>query len=166
MGKVKCSLCGYVFDPAGTTKCCNGCPLTNNCAKVHCPNCGYVEVAPRNKQHRRGWWQRGLANNQKQVAGQEAEIAGALPLTELPLGARARVVQLATSDRFRLQKFLALGVLPGVEVELVQRFPCFVLNLGLSQVALDEASAQDILVAVEPPPASLDKSGHIAYKST
>lgn len=150
MGRVKCSLCGFVFEADEVGKSCGGCILANNCAKIHCPNCGYVEVAPRPGRRNRGWFRRRhAAGNGSLAAAQGTNVgaSGTVPLADLPEGARGRVVKLDTTDRFRLQKLLALGLLPGVEVEVAQRFPCFVLNLGLAQVALDAVTAQAIWVA-------------------
>lgn len=40
----------------------------------------------------------------------------------------------------------ALGVLPGIEVQVVQRFPAFVLRLGHAEIAVDETLAAMVRV--------------------
>lgn len=140
MVRIKCSLCGYVFETAGAAPACGGCPLSKKCAGARCPNWGYAAALLR---RRRGWgWRR------RPCAGDAAGL-GPFPLTALPKGGRGRVVRLDTSDRLRLQKLLSLGVLPGVQVEVAQRFPCFVLNVGLAQVALDATTAAAVYVTAE-----------------
>jgi DtxR family Mn-dependent transcriptional regulator len=69
-----------------------------------------------------------------------------LSLNELVPGERGRVAYLRTDDPRRLQKLLTLGVLPGAEVEMVQRFPSFVFRVGLSQMAVDREMAEGIQV--------------------
>ncbi len=69
-----------------------------------------------------------------------------LPLCELSPGGRGRVAYLRTGDSQRLQKLLTLGILPGVEVEMLQRFPSFVFRIGHSQMAVDREMAEGIQV--------------------
>jgi len=40
----------------------------------------------------------------------------------------------------------ALGALPGIELELVQRFPAFVFRIGYAEVAVDTKLAESIRV--------------------
>ena len=69
-----------------------------------------------------------------------------IPLCELSSGERGRVAYLRTAEHARLQKLLTLGVLPGVEVEMIQRFPSFVFRIGHSQMAVDRELAEGIYV--------------------
>lgn len=69
-----------------------------------------------------------------------------LPLCELSPGDRGRVAYLRTGNSQRLQKLLTLGILPGVEVEMLQRFPSFVFRIGHSQMAVDQEMAEGIHV--------------------
>jgi DtxR family Mn-dependent transcriptional regulator len=73
-----------------------------------------------------------------------------LPLCELSPGERGRIAYLRTADSRRLQKLLALGILPGVEVETIQRFPSFVFRMGHSQMAVDREIAEGIYVRLDP----------------
>jgi DtxR family Mn-dependent transcriptional regulator len=72
-----------------------------------------------------------------------------LPLSELSAGERARVAYLRTDNSKRLQKLLTLGILPGVEMEMIQRFPSFVFRIGHSQVAVDREMAEGIQVRLK-----------------
>jgi DtxR family transcriptional regulator, Mn-dependent transcriptional regulator len=69
-----------------------------------------------------------------------------VPLCELSHGEKGRVAYLRTGETTRLQKLLTLGVLPGVEVEMLQRFPSFVFRIGHSQMAVDREMAEGIHV--------------------
>jgi len=69
-----------------------------------------------------------------------------LPLCELSPGDRGRVAYLRTGDSQRLQKLLTLGILPGVEVEMLQRFPSFVFRIGHSRMAVDREMAEGIQI--------------------
>lgn len=69
-----------------------------------------------------------------------------LLLCELSPGDRGRVAYLRTWNSQRLQKLLTLGILPGVEVEMLQRFPSFVFRIGHSQMAVDREVAEGIHV--------------------
>ncbi len=72
-----------------------------------------------------------------------------LMLCELSPGDRGRVAYLRTGNSQRLQKLLTLGILPGVEVEMLQRFPSFVFRIGHSQMAVDREMAEGIHVRLK-----------------
>jgi len=72
-----------------------------------------------------------------------------IPLCELSPGERGRVAYLRTAEQARLQKLLTLGILPGVEVEMVQRFPSFVFRIGHSQMAVDREMAEGIQIRLK-----------------
>ncbi len=72
-----------------------------------------------------------------------------LPLNELSPGDRGRVAYLRTGDSQRLQKLLTLGILPGVKVEMLQRFPSFVFRIGHSQMAVDREMAEGIHIRLK-----------------
>ena len=72
-----------------------------------------------------------------------------LPLCELSPGDRGRVAYLRTGDSQRLQKLLTLGILPGAEVEILQRFPSFVFSIGHSQMAVDREMAEGIHIRLK-----------------
>lgn len=144
MAKIKCTFCGYVFEAEATGGSCGGCLRLKQCEKVCCPNCGYpnLDVPGRERLRRR----RGQADSAAPSTGRPSvrRLAG------LEEGTRARVVSLDTADAFRLQKLLSLGLLPGVLVEVVQRYPCYVINVGLAQVAMDLPTAEAVYVREEP----------------
>jgi len=42
-----------------------------------------------------------------------------------------------------------MGLLPGVSVEVIQRFPSYVLKIGNSQIAMDEEMARDVFIRLK-----------------
>ncbi len=69
-------------------------------------------------------------------------------LSRLRGGQHGRIVYILTKDRKILQKLLALGVLPGKPVEIIQTYPSYVFQIGQTQVAVDTQIANDIFVRV------------------
>jgi Fe2+ transport system protein FeoA len=67
-------------------------------------------------------------------------------LAALDVGARATVRRLASSSG-DLRRLLALGVLPGVELEVERRWPAVVVRMGYATVALDAALAEGVVVS-------------------
>lgn len=61
---------------------------------------------------------------------------------------KGKVAYLHTKDNKKLQKLMALGILPGVSIQVVQKFPSYVLKIGHSQVAMDEEMARDVFIRV------------------
>lgn len=68
------------------------------------------------------------------------------PLSELEEGQGGEVAYIQMSDAGRLQKLIAMGVLPGGKISLQRRSPSFVFECGYSQFAVDEEIAADVYV--------------------
>ncbi|MHB1013205.1 MAG: metal-dependent transcriptional regulator [Desulfobacteria bacterium] len=70
-----------------------------------------------------------------------------LPLSGMKDGEEGMVAYLHEGDgRDTLSKLMALGVLPGCRVQLLQKFPSFLFRIGLSQMAVDITIAEAIYV--------------------
>jgi len=67
-------------------------------------------------------------------------------LPALRVGEKGTVAYLNTSKFDRIKKLYAFGIVPGVPVELIQRSPAFVLRVEESQIALEQAVAEDIFI--------------------
>jgi DtxR family Mn-dependent transcriptional regulator len=84
--------------------------------------------------------------------GECCRRAGKDPIAEVgPLSAgqvrgEGSVVYLSTRDEREIQKLMALGILPGVRIRLLRRFPSFVFQVGYSQFTVDRQLAQKIHV--------------------
>lgn len=74
------------------------------------------------------------------------------PLDELEPGQSGQVAYLRMTDPARLQKLMAMGVLPGVAIALKRRSPSFVFECGYSQFAVDHDIAREIYVRLSPAP--------------
>ncbi|HUH11568.1 MAG TPA: FeoA family protein [Longimicrobiales bacterium] len=72
-----------------------------------------------------------------------------VPLTSLAPGRFGTVSCLQEPGGARATRLAAMGVLPGVRIGLVQRWPSFVFRLGWSEFAVDEAMADHIRVHPE-----------------
>ncbi len=70
-------------------------------------------------------------------------------LTKLRPGARGSVSCLEAPWTTDAAKLAALGLLPGVRLRLVQRYPAYVLQMGRSEIAIDEALAARIRVRAD-----------------
>lgn len=71
---------------------------------------------------------------------------GMVSLTELEVGERATVFKIDAKDRKTLNKLMALGVLPGMKIVLMQKYPSFVFMVGNTRIATDEAISKNIMV--------------------
>jgi len=69
-------------------------------------------------------------------------------LTDLAEGASGRVVRLEHAGSPATTQLVALGIYPGASVRLVQRFPAFVLQVGLAEVGLDRRLAERVWVTL------------------
>lgn len=70
-------------------------------------------------------------------------------LVEMRPGQKGSIAYLNAQDQTRLQKLLAMGILPGAELELKRRSPTFVFQVGYSQFAVDENVASAVFVRLE-----------------
>jgi DtxR family Mn-dependent transcriptional regulator len=68
------------------------------------------------------------------------------PLSMLKPGQQGHIAYIQMNNPNRLQKLMAMNVLPGVPITLLRRSPSFVFEAGFSQFAVDEDIAADIYV--------------------
>ncbi|UFS71329.1 metal-dependent transcriptional regulator [Geomonas sp. RF6] len=71
---------------------------------------------------------------------------GVVPLTELKCAEEGDIAYIQTDDSKKMQKLMAMGVLPGNRIVLVQSFPSYVFRVGYSEFAIDSAMAREIFV--------------------
>lgn len=72
-----------------------------------------------------------------------------IPLTSLKPGEQGSIAYIKVSDSKKLQKLMAMGVLPGNDIVLEGNFPSFVFSVGLSRYAVDADMAEAIIVKKE-----------------
>lgn len=66
-------------------------------------------------------------------------------LTDLNKGCKGIIKEIGT-DQEKSRKLLTLGILPGEEFLLVQKYPVLLLKLGYSFVAIDEGLGKNIII--------------------
>lgn len=71
---------------------------------------------------------------------------GVVPLTEFKSGQEGEIAYIQTDDNKKMQKLMAMGVLPGNRIMLVQAFPSYIFKVGFSEFAIDTALAKEIFV--------------------
>ncbi len=154
---MKCALCGFEFSEADAKRPCARCPVGANCDLICCPNCGYQ--TPGEPRWLRRWRflpsPRLLSPVRERGVGVRGEDGGrgegglgvrALEIIALRSGWDAEIVEVRAHDDAVLRKLTAVGILPGVRVRLLRKFPCYLIELGHAQIALDKELASAILV--------------------
>ncbi len=71
---------------------------------------------------------------------------GVVPLTEFKSGQEGEIAYIQTEDSKKMQKLMAMGVLPGNRIVLVQSFPSHIFRVGFSEFAIDTNLAREIFV--------------------
>lgn len=138
-GYVTCPLCAFSFEKADML-CAHGCPLGAMCRLLRCPSCGYeFPQTPASA----SWVQRLLGLHHEESC---ALPEGVRTLGELGRGEAARVVCVGTEGAGRPGALAAFGLVPGAEVQLVQRRPACVVRVDETELALDGNMADEILV--------------------
>jgi DtxR family Mn-dependent transcriptional regulator len=79
------------------------------------------------------------------AAGREVQPV-LMCLRDLALGQRAKLVYMSSSSHKRLDQLSSVGLLPGAIVQLHQRRPAFVVDVGQTSLALDEQIVSGIYV--------------------
>jgi DtxR family Mn-dependent transcriptional regulator len=67
-------------------------------------------------------------------------------LSDLKVGQAGRITFIAPRFHSRLDRLGSLGIVPGAEIKLHQRFPSFVIEIGETTVAVDQDIADEIFV--------------------
>lgn len=67
-------------------------------------------------------------------------------LDNVAVDQKGKVAYIHTQDQKKLQKIMAMGVLPGMSITLIQKFPSYVFQVGHSQFAIDKELAAAIYV--------------------
>ncbi len=71
---------------------------------------------------------------------------GVVPLTELKSKEEGEIAYILTEDNKKMQKLMAMGVLPGNRIVLMQTYPSYIFRVGFSEFAIDTAMAKEIFV--------------------
>ncbi len=68
------------------------------------------------------------------------------PLSQLTPGQKGKVAYVYAPESNKLQKLMAMGILPGAPVSLVQNFPSYVFQVRQTQFAVDKEIADAIYI--------------------
>ncbi|MEW6186213.1 MAG: metal-dependent transcriptional regulator [Thermodesulfobacteriota bacterium] len=68
------------------------------------------------------------------------------PLNDLALGQEGRVIFISTRAKNHLEPLGSFGVIPGVVIQLKQRQPSYIIQIGETSIALDESIVREIFV--------------------
>lgn len=71
---------------------------------------------------------------------------GVVPLTEFKSGQEGEIAYIQTEDNKKMQKLMAMGVLPGNKIVLEQAYPSYIFRVGYSEFAIDSNLAKEIFV--------------------
>lgn len=154
---LQCPMCHTSLDAGSVATACAACPLyhgTSGCRVelVACPQCGYhslpgEHVAPHADAVR------ALPGAAVLERGPEvppaALCAGAQRLHEVRSGTRARLLGFEGIDDGHLGRLAAYGLLPGVSIEVLQRFPAVILGVYQAELALETELAAGVWVLPE-----------------
>ncbi len=66
------------------------------------------------------------------VEAKKSGDLGVLPLTELKSGEEGTIAYIQTDDNKKMQKLVAMGLLPGNPIRLMQTFPSYIFKVGYS----------------------------------
>lgn len=68
------------------------------------------------------------------------------PLSQLAQGQKGKVAYIYAPESNKLQKLMAMGILPGAPISLIQNFPSYVFQARQTQFAVDKEIADAIYV--------------------
>ncbi|MHC1697259.1 MAG: metal-dependent transcriptional regulator [Geobacteraceae bacterium] len=80
------------------------------------------------------------------LEAQRSGNLGVVPLTELKPNDEGEIAYIQTEDNKKMQKLMAMGVLPGNRIRLLQTFPSYIFSVGYSEFAIDTNMAREIFV--------------------
>jgi len=133
-----CLLCGFAFEPGGSACAERGCPLAGaGCRTLDCPRCGYA--VPDERASRLGVWIR------RWFARPTASETVPQRLADLRPGDEA-VLDGIEGDAALAARLTAQGLAPGVAVHLVQRIPSYVIEMGVTTLAVERRVARAIRI--------------------
>ena len=69
-----------------------------------------------------------------------------VPCDQLSVGESARVAYFSTKEHSRLLKLSSLGISPGINIKLIQKWPAYVVQCEETEIALEPDVAKNIYV--------------------
>ncbi|WP_352418655.1 FeoA family protein [Proteiniborus sp.] len=69
-----------------------------------------------------------------------------ISVTNLKKGEEGIIAELNTKSSNILRKLMAMGIMPGMNLKMIQTFPSYVFQVGYTQVAVDKEIASVIII--------------------
>lgn len=140
-----CDLCKREYQELEARLACSGCLWTKGCQGSRCPFC-YYEAVPQSVLFRKlhSFFKFGKPNMKRANSKKSSEATK--PLTDLRLNQGALIDHLDMESHRKLEELIAMGVLPGKEIKVIQKFPSYVFQVGFSQFSIDKDLASCIYV--------------------
>jgi DtxR family Mn-dependent transcriptional regulator len=69
-----------------------------------------------------------------------------VPLTELEIGEKGRIIFIVPKSHARLDKLGSLGLVPGSTIRIHQKRPAYVIEIGETTLGLDPEIVKEIYV--------------------
>jgi DtxR family Mn-dependent transcriptional regulator len=70
------------------------------------------------------------------------------PLSAIKAGKRVKIVYISTKSHASLDRLTGIGIIPGLELTIHQKFPSMILQYGETQLALDNDIAKNVFVRI------------------
>ncbi len=70
------------------------------------------------------------------------------PLSSIKAGKKVKVVYISTKSHASLDRLSGIGMIPGLELTIHQKFPSIILQYGETQLALDNDIAKNVFVRI------------------
>ncbi len=69
-----------------------------------------------------------------------------MALSSVKAGKKCTISCLKTNDSHLIHKLMALGIMPGINIELEQKFPSYIIKIGRTRATLDQETATRIYI--------------------
>lgn len=130
---MRCQLCGAEFEPTAMG-CQDKCPMSRQCRLICCPHCGYQVVDE--DRSRLARLVEKVWSLFRRKRSRSARPLDPVPLSDVEPGSRVQLLSLGALEPARQARLIAFGLVPGSEVQLVQRLPAPVIRVGETDLAL------------------------------
>ena len=143
-----CPMCHASITADSIAGVCSSCPLYHlksgcDIDLIACPQCGYHSLP---QEHDGPSRQPAETPVMAQWEGSEAPCSGAMRLSDVPSGTSARLLGFSGLDDNHLGRLTAYGMLPGVNLDVLQRFPAIILGVYQAELALETKLAEGVWV--------------------
>ena len=134
---MKCGFCTHEFTESEGEATCSRCALFGGCRFIRCPRCGYeMPRTPGLLKMLRRW-----AGRRAGSVAQSTSADSNMSLARLGNGCSAEVLSIEESTSQERSKLMSLGIVPGAELRLLQKFPSYLVTVGFTQLTLDKETA-------------------------